>query len=91
MLEGIKYGLFLVFYGLFFNGFYTLDLKVFVRQMGISWEKLFFSWEFLGTFRFVNERVTKIFGNFVGKTFFFVGISWEKVNLKNIKNLVRIT
>ena len=51
--------------------------------VGISWEKLFFSWEFLGTFMFGCQRVTILFGNFVGKTFFFVGITWEKLG-KNL-------
>jgi len=45
--------------------------------VGISWEKLFFSWEKLGTFGAGNEGVTFLFGNFVGITFFFVGITWE--------------
>jgi hypothetical protein len=49
--------------------------------VGISWEKLFFSWEKLGTFRIDCEGVTKINGNFVGITFFFVGITWEKLKL----------
>jgi hypothetical protein len=43
-----------------------------------SWEKLFFSWEKLGTFDSENQPVTKINGNFVGKTFFFVGKSEKK-------------
>ena len=45
--------------------------------VGITWEKLFFSWEKLGTFRFDIQRVINLFGNFVGITFFFVGITWE--------------
>ena len=47
--------------------------------VGITWEKLFFSWEKLGTFRFDIEIVIILFGNFVGITFFFVGITWEKL------------
>jgi len=50
--------------------------------VGITWEKLFFSWEKLGTFRIGFQGVTKIIGNFVGITFFFVGITWEKVGIK---------
>jgi hypothetical protein len=45
----------------------------------LSWEKLFFSWEKLGTFSNGFQAVTKINGKFVGITFFFVGITWEKV------------
>lgn len=40
---------------------------------GTIWEKLFFSWEFLGTFDIGYQYVIKINGNFVGITFFFVG------------------
>jgi hypothetical protein len=50
--------------------------------VGITWEKLFFSWEKLGTFSVGFQQVTKINGNFVGITFFFVGITWEKVGKK---------
>ena len=45
--------------------------------VGKTWEKLFFSWEKLGTFDSGVQQVTEIFGNFVGITFFFVGITWE--------------
>ena len=43
--------------------------------MGISWEKLFFSWEKLGTFSNGFQAVTRKVGNFVGITFFL----WEKL------------
>jgi hypothetical protein len=39
--------------------------------------KTFFSWEKLGTFIFYNQCFTKINENFVGKTFFFVGKTWN--------------
>jgi hypothetical protein len=47
--------------------------------MKLSWEKLFFLWNFRGTFGIEIQQVVKIFGNFVGIAFFFVGITWEKV------------
>jgi hypothetical protein len=50
--------------------------------LGISWEKLFFSWDFRGTFSNGFQQVTRKVGNFVGITFFFVGITWEKVREK---------
>jgi len=54
--------------------------------VGKTWEKLFFSWEKLGTFDVEDEGVTFLFGNFVGITIFFVGKTWEKVGEKGGKN-----
>jgi hypothetical protein len=44
--------------------------------VGITWEKLFFSWEKLGTFDAGVQQVMKKVGNFVGITFENVGITW---------------
>jgi hypothetical protein len=52
-------------------------------HLGTSWEKLFFSWEFLGTFTIENQIFTILFGNFLGKTFFFLGKTWEKIIKKS--------
>lgn len=52
------------------------------NSLGLSWEKLFFSWDFRGTFSNGFQEVTRKVGNFVGITFFFVGLSWEKVGKK---------
>lgn len=43
------------------------------------WEKLFFSWDFRGTFGIDNQYVGILFGNFVGITFENVGLSREKI------------
>jgi len=43
---------------------------------GTIWEKLFFSWNFRGTFGVGFEGVIRKCGNFVGITFENVGISF---------------
>jgi hypothetical protein len=69
-------------FGLFFFMIWTRKNTSRGNFVGLSWEKLFFSWEKLGTFSNGFQLVTFLFGNFVGITFFFVGKTWEKLGKK---------
>jgi hypothetical protein len=62
-------------------GWNWVELEVlFEGRLETIWEKLFFSWEFLGTFDIGYQYVIKINGNFVGITFENVGKTIGKIN-----------